>query len=137
MYFILIIIIFNLSCSSINLLRVNQGKKIIYKTKKIENGDVCKEQWKNSLLHGTTTCWNKYDNIISKVEYKNGYLDGKWIQFYDNGNVMYSIEYSLGKKSGFEIWYYEDSSIKSKVEYINNHIVSGIIRWDNAGNIIE
>ena len=137
MYFILIIIVLNFSCSSFNAFKINNNNKIILKTQTMKNGEFCKEEWKNNFLHGTTTCWNKSNNIISKVNYLNGYLDGKWIQFYDNGHVMYSIDYMLGKKSGFEIWYYEDSAIKSKAEYLNNQILSEIIRWDNSGNILE
>tara|TARA_B100001750_G_C15305612_1_gene494550 strand:+ start:255 stop:668 length:414 start_codon:yes stop_codon:yes gene_type:complete len=137
MSFILIIIVLNFSCSSLNLLKINQDDTVISKTSMMENGDICKEEWRENLLHGTTTCWNKSNKIISRVNYKNGYLDGKWIQFYDNENVMYSINYSLGKKTGFEIWYYDNGSIQSKTEYLNNEIISEIIRWDNEGNIIE
>ena len=53
MNFILIIIIFSLSCTSIsNLFKKHQNDEAIYKTQKIEDGGLCKEQWKNNFLHG-------------------------------------------------------------------------------------
>ena len=94
-------------------------------------------EYKNNKIDGIAKYWDEKGNIINEVHYVNDKFHGKWTGFYPNGNVSHIIHYYYGEKHGKEIWYYESGNIKSSITYQYDKIVSDLIRWDDAGKIIN
>lgn len=82
--------------------------------------------FENNIIHGSNTIFEIIDNdvlIICKNNYKNGLIHGKYEEFYDNNKHKIICNYNNGKLDGEYKEFYDNSKQKYLYCFNNGHII--------------
>ena len=95
-----------------------------------------KSSYLNNELDGPSSYYDIHGNLLSYAEYVDGSPHGIWKNFYSSGQIQYSCYYFHGHKHGEEKFYHKNGEIQSLVKYDYGEEISGIIRWDQNGELL-
>jgi antitoxin component YwqK of YwqJK toxin-antitoxin module len=94
------------------------------------------QNYKDSLLHGTSMELTLSGIVLLEANYKHGILDSSWTQRYYSGQIQKSCNYDNGILDGTYITYYENGEKNVEGAYSNGK-KTGYWQWINAIGTVD